>query len=188
MIDLQILTGARSGDLTIMRLVDIDMSETVWKYKPSTHKTEHHDHERVIYLGPDAQKVLAGFTNRPISAFVFSPKEAETERRAAQHANRKTPLSCGNRPGTNKKRKAEREPGDQYSTDSYRRAIQRACAEASIPQWHPHQLRHCAATRLRKEYGVEAAKILLGLSSISMAELYAERDRKTAMEIAERTG
>jgi len=29
-------------------------------------------------------------------------------------------------------------------------------------RWHPHQLRHNAATELRKEFGLEAAQILLG--------------------------
>jgi len=45
----------------------------------------------------------------------------------SRHANRTTPLSCGNRPGTNRKRKPKRAAGEQYTTESYRRAIHRAC-------------------------------------------------------------
>ncbi len=32
--------------------------------------------------------------------------------------------------------------------------------------WHPHQLRHTAATELRRAYGVEAARIILGHASL----------------------
>jgi len=188
MIQLQICTGARPGDVVQLRLVDIDTSEAVWLYRPRTHKNEHHDHERVIYIGPDAQEVLRGFMDRPVSACVFSPKEAEAERLMVRHASRTTPLSCGNRPGTNRKKKPGRKPGEQYTTASYRRAVQRACDRAGVPKWHPHQLRHNAATRLRKALGIEASKIILGVKSITMAELYAERDQRQAMEIAERMG
>lgn len=188
MIQLQICTGARPGDVIQLRLVDIDMSEAVWCYRPQTHKTEHHGHERVIYIGPDAKEVLGEFMSQPVSAYVFSPKEAEMERLLARHASRTTPLSCGNRPGTNRKKKPECKPGERYTTASYRRAIQRACDRAGVPRWHPHQLRHNAATRLRKAFGVEAAKIVLGVRSIDMAELYAERDQRQAMAIAERMG
>jgi len=53
--------------------------------------------------------------------------DSEKKRRAEQHANRTTPLSYGNRPGTNRKRKPKRTAGGQYTTGSYRRAIHRAC-------------------------------------------------------------
>ncbi|MFL5328125.1 MAG: tyrosine-type recombinase/integrase [Gemmataceae bacterium] len=33
-------------------------------------------------------------------------------------------------------------------------------------RWHPHQLRHNAATNFRKEYGIELARIILGHSSV----------------------
>jgi integrase len=83
MIQFQMRTGARPGDVALMRLIDIDTSETVWKYRPQTHKTEHHGHDRVIYIGPDAQEVLREFMDRSVSSYVSSPKEAEAERRAA---------------------------------------------------------------------------------------------------------
>ncbi len=65
--------------------------------------------------------------NREKESHCYRPVDSEKERRSAQHDNRKTPLSCGNRPGTNRKRKPKRTAGKQYTTDSYRRAIHRAC-------------------------------------------------------------
>jgi len=39
---------------------------------------------------------------------------------------------------------------------SYGRAIARGCEKAAIERWTANQLRHTAATRIRKEYGIEA--------------------------------
>jgi integrase len=55
-------------------------------------------------------------------------------------------------------------------------------------RWHPHQLRHSAATALRKEYGIEVAKIILGHATLSAAQVYAERDLEKAREIVARIG
>ncbi len=46
------LTGCRSTELCIIRPGDIDRTETGWRYRPAVHKTEHHDRDRVIFLGP----------------------------------------------------------------------------------------------------------------------------------------
>lgn len=86
--------------------------------------------------------------------FLFQPCEAEVERRAKLHAKRKTPQSCGNRPGRNRRRKPQQQPGEHYSVESYRRAIHRGCDLAGIRSWSPNRLRHNAATRLRAEFGV----------------------------------
>ena len=54
--------------------------------------------------------------------------------------------------------------------------------------WHPHQLRHNAATFLRKEFGLETARIILGHRSAAITEVYAELDQKKAMEAIVRVG
>ncbi len=53
---------------------------------------------------------------------------------------------------------------------------------------YPHQLRHNAATALRKEYGIEAARVVLGHRSALVTEIYAEMDRTKAAEVMERVG
>ena len=45
-----------------------------------------------------------------------------------------------------------------------------------------HQLRHNAATFLRKEFGLEAARVILGHRSAAITEVYAELDHQKAVE------
>jgi integrase len=52
---------------------------------------------------------------------------------------------------------------------------------AGVPQWHPHQLRHTAATDLRKQFDVETARIVLGHRTAFTTEIYAEADRAKAL-------
>lgn len=207
MIQLQRLTAARPGELVIMRPIDLDTTGRVWLYTPQTHKNAYRSQRRTIYMGPRAQEIVRPFlSGRPVEAFMFSPAEAEVERRAAMHASRETPLSCGNRPGTNYRRKPRKQPGECYTTDSYRRAISYGCDRAFPPpddichdpaavklwrkerRWHPHQLRHSAATMLRKEFGLEAAQLLLGHARADVTQIYAEVNHTKALEVAEKIG
>lgn len=55
-------------------------------------------------------------------------------------------------------------------------------------RWHPHQLRHNAATYLRREFGLEAARIILGHHSTAVTEIYAEKDEQQAMEAIMKVG
>jgi integrase len=52
MIELQLLTGMRPGELVIMRPCDIDRSGKVWHYTPAHHKTQYRGDERIISIGP----------------------------------------------------------------------------------------------------------------------------------------
>ncbi len=56
------------------------------------------------------------------------------------------------------------------------------------PPLHPHQLRHNFATTIRELSGIEEASNLLDHSSVKMTEVYAERDREQALEIARAVG
>src|SRR5262249_54303815 len=55
-------------------------------------------------------------------------------------------------------------------------------------RWHPNQLRHSFATRVRKEHGLEAAQVLLGHSRADVTQVYAERDEELATAIAAKIG
>jgi len=57
-----------------------------------------------------------------------------------------------------------------------------------IPAWHPNQLRHNAATRLRREFGLDVARAVLGHSTPVVTEVYAELDGAKAAEAMERVG
>lgn len=69
-----------------------------------------------------------------------------------------------------------------------RRSIHRACMRAGIPNWHPNQLRHTYATAVRREYGLEAAQVLLGHSRADVTQTYAERDMAKAVDVARKIG
>lgn len=212
MIELQLLTGMRPGEACQMRTADVDATGRLWEYRPATHKTAHHGHERVVYLGPKAQAVLRPFLKPDLCAHVFSPADAEDARRKALHDRRKTPPSCGNRPGTNRSANPKRQPGDRYDVASYRRAIARGCDKAFPPpedataglsaeqarsklrewrrahRWHPHRLRHTAGTRLRKEYGLEAAQVILGHKTLTVTQVYAEKNISAAQRVMAEAG
>jgi integrase len=55
-------------------------------------------------------------------------------------------------------------------------------------RWHPHQLRHSFATRVRKEFGREVVGAMLGDTSPRMVDVYAERDAEAARKVAAQIG
>jgi site-specific recombinase XerD len=60
--------------------------------------------------------------------------------------------------------------------------------ERLVHSWHPHQLRHNAATYIRREFGVEFSKVILGHQSLDMTQIYAEADQEKAREVVRRIG
>jgi integrase len=54
--------------------------------------------------------------------------------------------------------------------------------------WHPNQLRHAYATKVRKEHGLEAAQVLLGHSKADVTQIYAEKNQALASAIAAKIG
>jgi integrase len=137
-------------------------------------------------------------------------------------------------PGSNRRRKPRRIPGERYDTTAYARAIADGCAAAFPPpeslvrqrvpahgrkqksqrwetvqewrdrlggkqwdeliawrqahRWHPHQLRHTAGSRLRREFGLEAAQVILGHRNVKVTELYAEANVEAAKRIMGKVG
>src|SRR5262249_36389921 len=55
-------------------------------------------------------------------------------------------------------------------------------------RWHPNQLRHSDATRIRREFGLETAKAVLGHSSVVPMQIYVEQDMEAARRAMERLG
>jgi integrase len=87
-----------------------------------------------------------------------------------------------------RKARRSRPIGEHYTTMSYGYAIAQGCKKAEIDRWHAHHLRHTAATRLRKEFGVDAARVILGHRSPVVTEVYAELDRTKALDVLGRVG
>ncbi|MEO2032791.1 MAG: site-specific integrase, partial [Planctomycetaceae bacterium] len=86
--------------------------------------------DRMIFIGPQAQEALRPYLLRDKSAYCFSPSDSERKRLSQQHAERTTPASHGNSPGTNRKRNPKRVAGMMYTKDSYYQAVKRACIKA----------------------------------------------------------
>lgn len=187
MIQLQLLTGMRPGEVRMLRLADVDMTLSLWEYRPAEHKTQHHGHQRVVMLGPKSQAILRPFLTADRAQYLFSPAIAEAERRAARRESRKSPLTP-----SQQARRLESTPkrtaGNSYSKDSYARCIKRACQLAGVPVWTPNRLRHNAATRLRKEYDIETVRTILGHATGFTTEIYAELDHDKARQVAAAAG
>jgi integrase len=181
LVQLQLYSAARPGELLILRPQDIDTSGCVWTATPTDHKNAFRGKRRVIYLGPKCQGILRPFMLRAADTFLFSPREAE----AARYANADTHRRPDQKSNP---RKTDRLVGDRYTVHSYRRAVMRACVEAGIPAWAPHRLRHTAATQIRRDFGLEAAQVILGHASADVTEIYAEIDRARGIEIALKIG
>jgi integrase len=188
MVELQQATGMRPGEVCIMRPADIDRGGDVWEYRPVAHKNANREQDRIVYIGPKGQAILRPYLLRDSEAFCFSPAEVVAKQLAARHASRKTPIKYGNRPGTNRQRKPKRQAGTRYTPQSYLVAVRRAAVKAGVGTWTPNQLRHALATRVRREFDIDAAKTLLGHSQINMTGHYAEQDRRRAVEVAKLIG
>ncbi|AGA26013.1 tyrosine-type recombinase/integrase [Singulisphaera acidiphila] len=186
MIELQRLTGMRPGEVTIMRTMDLDTTGKVWEFIPHRHKTEHHDRDRLIFIGPRAQDVLRLWLKTDLGAYLFSPKEAEADRLAEMRRTRKTPVQPSQR--NRSKTGQPKQFGDHYEVRAYYTAVNRGCDKANVPMWGPNRLRHNAATRLRREFGLDVARVILGHSSPAVTEVYAEVDREKALGVMGQIG
>ncbi len=228
LVQIQLHSGMRPGEVTIMRAIDIDMSGPVWIYRPGSdsgpcgrHKNAWRGLRREVALGPKAQAVLRPWLRLNVQEYLFQPKEAEADRDVERRAKRKTPVQ----PSQAKRRpKAhpKRQPGDYYTVVNYHHAIQQACDRAFPPpeplarradetarewrrrltpeqkeeirewrrqhRWHPNQLRHTKATEIRREAGLDAARVILGHRSAQTSEIYAEIDGQRAIEVMARLG
>jgi integrase len=214
MIRVQRFTGMRPAEVCILRPCDLDRSGDVWQFTPQSHKTEHRGGRRTVCIGPRAQGVLLKYLARAPESFCFSPADSEEKRLAARHAARRVSISCGNRPGSSRRRKPRRAAGERYSAGAFRRSVHRGCDRAfrhptlsAIPKsklaaeqlaelkkwqsahrWSPNRLRHSAATEIRARFGIEAVRTVLGHAEMSTSEIYAERDHTLAARVAREVG
>jgi integrase len=196
---LQLLSCCRPGEVMQMRAIDLTMSgpDSTWTYRPARHKNQHRGLDRVIYLGPRAQEVIKPFLTTDLEAYLFSPRayvEALHRRRAEQRQTKRTPSELRRKRQATPKRK----PAERYDRRSYRLAILRAVDKANrerarqglppLPRWSPLQLRHTAATRVASQFGVEAARVVLGHAKVETTQIYAERDLARGAQIAAEVG
>jgi len=193
MVELQLATGMRPGELVVMRGIDLEMSGDVWFYRPGSdqgpegaHKEAWRGHQRAVAIGPRGQEILRPWLRTNLTEYVFQPRDALMARWTAQRQARKTRVQPSQQDRRRKSPKVR--PGERYSVASYRRAIERGCEKAGVPIWHPHQLRHTKATEIRREFGLDGARAVLGHRSPVITEHYAELDMGKAAEVAAKLG
>lgn len=166
------LTAARPSEVLGMRGRDIDTSlGDVWLYRPAAHKTSHLGHQRVIALGGRARAVLielhpGGLPDGPL----FSPRAALA-------------MKYGRLP-----RRRSRPAREQYDSQTFARAIARACRRAGVQPWSPYQLRHLAVTEVEVSFGVSAAKAVAGHKSYQATSIYTHGENELLLDIARKVG
>jgi integrase len=184
-VQVQLLTGMRSGEVLSMRGCDLNMTGAIWEYRPESHKTEHHGRSRIVFLGPKAQTVVKEFLTPSLQSRLFEPYDRDSYRRAITRACERAfgmPDEL-RRPDRN----LDQLPENERQAERNRR-LRAAAAWRAENCWHPHQLRHTAATIIRREAGIETARCVLGHTELSTTELYAEFDEARAREIMGRVG
>ncbi len=174
---MQLATGARPGEILIMRLCDVRMVGEVWEYRPNSHKTEHHGRSRVIPIGPKGQAIIKERMTTDLAAYLF-PR----------------PSGVGLAYSTTAFRKAiQRACEVAFDMPMHlRRTKRQDREEASLWRaenvWHPSQLRHTFGTLARREGGIEVARTILGHANTATTEIYAEKDLETAKALIARIG
>jgi integrase len=186
LVEFQRLTGCRPGEACIIRRSDIDTGGKIWLYRPAYHKLAYRGSARVISIGPKAQQLIRDYFTPNLDDYLFSPRRAREERYAALREKRRTKVQPSQ--VSRRNAKAKKLPGERYARTSYCHAIYKAAEKAGVESWHPNQLRHLFATRVRKAHGLEAAQVLLGHARANTTEIYAERNQVLPATVAEKVG
>lgn len=176
MCELQWWTGMRPGEVVGMVGERVNLCNSVAHGARTTHRT--------CAAGANGATIAAS------AVATYSPEHHKTE-----HHGKARTIFLGPeaqrvihrwlRPGFLFLTEKRDEP---YTVGGYRQAIHRGCDSAQVDRWSPNQLRHSAATRIRKEAGLDAARVLLGHSDATTTEIYAERDADQAIQAALKYG
>lgn len=161
------LSGARPSEVCGLSAGMLDTTGPLWVATLTAHKTAWRGKTRTLVFGPKAQAVLRPYlaTAHDLAAPLFSP-------RAAVAASGKDGAWCG----------------DRYTEGTLRQAVHNACARGGIPPWNPGQVRHTAATEVRKRFGSEHASAMLGHADLNTTLIYAEGQTEIARRVAEAMG
>ena len=132
------LTGMRPCELCALRWSLIDTSRTPWVYRVPAEVNKNDwrgelGQPRVVCIGPKARAI-------------------------ARRAARVTPIYGKASPDAH----VPRVLGEHWTTDAYTKTIRAACGKAKITPWSANRLRHTFGTEVRRAFGLEAARAVLG--------------------------
>ena len=188
MVRLQRLTGARPyGDLHDSASLTSTAVATCGCTAHATTRRPTWVRNGESALGRKAQAILLPYLLRGMTPTAFSPAESEQKRRARQHERRRTPLSCGNRPGTNRNGNPKKTAGiATLATATGGQSTGLATWPASrggvrIGYGIPQQRRSDSGLAWRRPGHT-------GPSSADVTQVYAERDMALAKKVAAEVG
>ena len=177
LMDVQVLTGSRSGELLALTTAMLDRTGSVWKAALADHKCQHHGQSRTLHFGPKAQLVLAKY----LSADPNKPLLKMTVTAYCRAITRGCERAFGmpdNLRNISKKLSAAEQ------AECRRHAAEWRAAHC----WSPHWLRHTAATRIREQLGIENVQSLLGHSTAEMSRHYSAKMDSLATSTAAACG
>ncbi len=151
-------TGARIGEICLLRSEDVDMTGDVWVFGVAQHKTVLEGHSRSVVIGPQAQAVLRPYVKLDPLRYWFDPAVDSAEQQAAW------------RDASKEERKEMRiaRPGaiqrEYLDPKAVGRRVRTACTRAEV-KFTLHQLRHAALTRIREAQDLEGARLVAGQHS-----------------------
>jgi integrase len=159
MLWLQHLNGMRPQGVCAMRPCDIDRTGELWVYTEPVEDAAKTGRE-VHVLGPRAQAILRPYLDAATSptAPLFRP-------------NRRPGAARGG-----------------YTVAYYRRHVAGICKRLGVPRFSPNALRHGHLTRVRKLFGLDAARARGGHTTVTTTQIYAQTDLDSVSEIAREIG
>ena len=177
LIDVQLLTGARSGELLALTTSMIDRSGAVWRSRLADHKCQHKGKARTLHFGPKAQLILAKYFSADPDKRLFSMTRCAYCRAVTRGCEVAFGMPDELRKPNKKLSEAEKQ--------KFRRQAAKWRAEHC---WSPHWMRHTAATRVREQLGIENVQSLLGHSDAEMSRHYSAKMDKLAAQTAAACG
>jgi len=154
------LTGMRPCELCALRWQLIDTSRTPWVYRvpPEANKNEWRGEmgqPRVVCIGPRAREILERHRDGDVP---FSPARAFREYLEAIRAARVTPFYGKADPDAH----VPRVMGERWTTCAYARTVRAAAKKAGVEPWGVNRIRHTFGTEVRRAFGLETARAVLG--------------------------
>jgi len=160
MVHLQLLTGMRPGEVCRLRACEIDRDgPTIEGRQVWVYRPRRH---KTAWRGRSKAVVIGPRAQRILQPFLEKSTTG--------------PVFTPHRKGA------------AYTASTYGRRIREACDRAGCGRWAPNQLRHSAATKVQHEYGLDAARAVLGHSDPKTSMIYAERDLVAAARVALKIG
>ena len=167
------LTGCRPSEAMRATQEQFDTTQPTWVWDIPEHKTDEHDIERIVAIGPRCRKILQRWwSGKKPDEFVFS--RGDLKRSITRYSVRMRKLKTD---------------GEQFTQEDLRQRVIRAAKKAGVSHWTPYRLRHTGLTEARKHGGLDAAQSRGGqVDSQTVEKHYAAPDISKQVDFAERYG